>query len=179
MHLLSHKIRCAVRYIEDHLFDETLTAGTVEQYVANGCAQLRTQFKRETGYTVGRWIEGARLRRASDLLAESQWTVAEISFEVGYASHEVFCRAFRRVMGMSPTQYRRKHQAKSSSEMIKTRVAEPAILYSVRTLHPSAPAQMQCSRRRLQSNPRFSHHPHETNSAALPACAVCGSTDRL
>ena len=34
-------------------------------------------------------------------------TVLQIAFDVGYASEAAFCRAFKRELGMSPTQYRR------------------------------------------------------------------------
>ena len=85
------------------------------------------------------------MRRATELLGEPDITVAEIAFSVGYASHEVFCRAFRRVLGMSPTEYRRKCQAKTASENVKTRIAEPAILYTVRATLPFLRRNLQFS----------------------------------
>lgn len=136
MRTYSYRTSRALQYIEDHLFEESLSVGSVEQNVSNGCTQLRTLFKHETGHTLRRWIEAARMRRATDLLSEPDITIAEIAFSVGYASHEVFCRAFRRVLGMSPTEYRRKCQAKTASENVKTIVAEPAILYAVRATIP-------------------------------------------
>ncbi len=139
--MLSCQTQRAIHYIDTHLFSETLTATAVEQHVGGG-PHLRTYFRHETGYTIGRWIERARLRHASEQLASSERSVAEIAFEVGYASHEVFCRAFKRVMGVSPTEHRQKRQAKPSSEMVKTRVTEPAILYATRAPSTSAPERL-------------------------------------
>ncbi len=49
-----------------------------------------------------------RLARAAALLLTSGSTVLEIALDSGFQNHEVFCRAFRRCFGMTPTAYRKR-----------------------------------------------------------------------
>ena len=48
-----------------------------------------------------------RLSRARGLLIESGMSVKEIAATVGYGRQHEFTRAFRRVTGVSPTDFRR------------------------------------------------------------------------
>lgn len=56
-----------------------------------------------------------RLFKAKDLLAYTTWSIAEIAAQCGYNNTEHFCRQFRKNIGITPGQYRkkagRKHQA--------------------------------------------------------------------
>jgi two-component system, response regulator YesN len=51
-----------------------------------------------------------RLEKASELLHETDLTVADISLKVGFHSDDYFYRAFRRKFGMTPLQWRKSHQ---------------------------------------------------------------------
>ena len=55
------------------------------------------------GETPQRYVSRVRLERAASALLSSGRTVVEIAFDHGYASHEVFTRAFRRRFGAPPT----------------------------------------------------------------------------
>ncbi len=63
-------------------------------------------FKRLTGDTVGAYILRRRISMAAVDLIKSDKSVADIAFEYGFESHDVFTRAFARVYGMSPNKYR-------------------------------------------------------------------------
>ncbi|ODR95018.1 hypothetical protein AUC70_04515 [Methyloceanibacter stevinii] len=47
-----------------------------------------------------------RLRRARNLLAETTLSVTEIAADLGYSSPAHFARAFRKITGLSPTEFR-------------------------------------------------------------------------
>lgn len=96
----------ALLYVEAHYEKQFLTATAVEEAVANNSPHIRAQFKREVGFTIGKWINARRMQRARELLVTTERTVSDIAFSVGYDYHEVFCRAFRRFHGTSPTEYR-------------------------------------------------------------------------
>jgi AraC-like DNA-binding protein/effector-binding domain-containing protein len=51
-----------------------------------------------------------RLDRAATILINSQASVLDIALECGFQSHEVFCRAFQRRYGMTPSAYRNRVQ---------------------------------------------------------------------
>lgn len=64
------------------------------------------QFQRSTGVPPYRYQVLIRLRHARSMLASSPLSVTEIALAVGYESAQAFTRAFRRMEGMSPTEYR-------------------------------------------------------------------------
>lgn len=80
---------------------------SLPQALARGGASRRTLerlFARQTGLTLGRWHQRARIRSALVLLADGR-SVAEASAEVGYGSSSAFVAAFRRQLGDTPARY--------------------------------------------------------------------------
>lgn len=73
---------------------------------------LERLFVQETGLSVGRWRQQARLMMAIRLLVEGS-TVNQAGFESGYESPSAFVAMFRREIGTAPGQYLR--NAKQSS----------------------------------------------------------------
>jgi AraC family transcriptional regulator len=67
---------------------------------------LHRVFRRALGETPKQYTQRQRLERAAATLAMSSRTVAEIARDAGFASHEVFTRAFRRHFGCTPQCYR-------------------------------------------------------------------------
>lgn len=63
-------------------------------------------FRSITGTSPGRFLAAIRLYRAKNLLLESESSVTEISYSVGYNSTGTFTSRFTRSVGMSPTRYR-------------------------------------------------------------------------
>ena len=63
-------------------------------------------FKQSTGINFSTYVEQVRIQNAQELLRESSLKTKEISEMVGYTSSNSFCRAFKRVTGMNPTDYR-------------------------------------------------------------------------
>ncbi|MEV5597149.1 AraC family transcriptional regulator [Streptomyces sp. NPDC052496] len=71
--------------------------------------RLTTGFRALYGMSVGEYHRGQCLDRAAALLVETDWPVARIAHEVGYASAGNFGYAFRRDRGTSPARFRRAH----------------------------------------------------------------------
>ena len=63
-------------------------------------------FKQSTGINFSTYVEQVRIQKAQELLRESSLKTKEISEMVGDTSSNSFCRAFKRVTGMNPTDYR-------------------------------------------------------------------------
>lgn len=70
---------------------------------------FQRMFRQVTGETPGSCQRRLRLERAAYLLLQSDRSVTEIAFESGFASHAGFSRAFRKVAGVSPNQFRSDH----------------------------------------------------------------------
>ena len=69
-------------------------------------AHFSRQFRATFGETPHRYLQRRRVERAMELLRETDRTVTEICFDVGFASLGTFSRTFRAVVGESPSRYR-------------------------------------------------------------------------
>ena len=69
-------------------------------------AQLRQLIKTQTDLTPKDYIQGVRMQKARQLLKEHpELNVSEIAYLCGYEDKSNFTRAFKRVVGMTPTQF--------------------------------------------------------------------------
>jgi AraC family transcriptional regulator len=64
-------------------------------------------FRRSFGLPPRTWIMQHRIRQAANALLESNRTVTEVAFSLGYDDIYLFSRQFRQVMGLAPTPWRR------------------------------------------------------------------------
>mgnify|MGYP001207974109 CR=1 FL=1 len=63
-------------------------------------------FKEQTGVNFSDYLEDLRMTRAKELLAETDMPIHEIAERVGYNSSNTFCRAFKRINGVSASAFR-------------------------------------------------------------------------
>ncbi|WP_084584626.1 AraC family transcriptional regulator [Sphingomonas azotifigens] len=76
-----------------------------------------------TGETVARTIARLRIANAQQRLAEPDASVTSVAMETGFGTSQSFARAFRRVTGMSPTEF-----LSNGAERITAATAEGAPL---------------------------------------------------
>ncbi|MFY4721875.1 helix-turn-helix domain-containing protein [Streptomyces sp. LaBMicrA B280] len=69
-------------------------------------AHFARTFRATFGETPHRYLQRRRVERAMYLLRESDRSVTDISFEVGFGSPGTFSRTFRDIVGSSPRAYR-------------------------------------------------------------------------
>jgi AraC family mar-sox-rob regulon transcriptional activator len=67
---------------------------------------IQRMFLADFGVTVGNYISDQKLQLAQRLLAVSDDPIKSIAVQVGFGDSGRFCRAFRRHLAMSPSQYR-------------------------------------------------------------------------
>jgi AraC family transcriptional regulator len=70
---------------------------------------LSREFRRLFGQTVGEYAHQVRIRSACSLLVSSGGTVAQVAMDCGFSDHSHFCRVFKRLIGRSPSEFRRAH----------------------------------------------------------------------
>jgi AraC-like DNA-binding protein len=63
-------------------------------------------FARQTGVHVFEYLNRIRIQKSCLFLKRSSMSIVEIAFSVGYNNLSHFNRYFRRIMGMSPREYR-------------------------------------------------------------------------
>lgn len=76
--------------------------------------QLYRKTKALCGYSPNELLRIARLKKATSLLASTEKTISEVSFEVGFNSPSYFAKCFREFYGENPTDFlKRKNQSES------------------------------------------------------------------
>jgi AraC-like DNA-binding protein len=71
---------------------------------------LERMFKEHMGITPKRFILQAKISIACEYLVMSKKSIKAVGVAIGYEDHANFTRAFKKLMGISPSQYRMAHQ---------------------------------------------------------------------
>lgn len=87
-----------------------LEVATVREQVARQVGvsprQLTQLLKERTGRTFADLLREARIERASELLAKTEQTVAEIALDSGFCDQSYFTHVFQKLKKVTPRQYR-------------------------------------------------------------------------
>jgi AraC-like DNA-binding protein len=76
-------------------------------------SRMRVLFKSHVGLPPTRYVIKVRMEDAAKRLRDTYERVTEIAVGSGFNSDSYFARAFKKVYGMTPTQYRKFHQRPS------------------------------------------------------------------
>ena len=101
-------IRRAHLYIAHHL-GEVVDFEALARRVGMGYSMFRKKFLAYTKMAPLEYQLALRLRRAANLLANSETPIAQIAKETGFLSPAYFSRFFRKGTGLSPALYRKRH----------------------------------------------------------------------
>ena len=93
------------RYIEKNLADPALSNTLLAEKLGISEVYLRRLFAAYYKTTPKQYILDLRLRKAQQLLLDTQLSITEISQSCGFASLHHFCRCFKNKTGMTPTEY--------------------------------------------------------------------------
>ena len=93
------------RYIKDNLNNKLTLRNIAEKvgYSPNYCDSL---FKKETGESIINYLIKERINEAKRLLIERTLTIKEIALFVGFEDYNYFSRTFKKITGVSPTEYK-------------------------------------------------------------------------
>ena len=103
----SPAITQARTYIRDHS-DDSMSLAAVAQVVNMSATYFSEKFKEMTGINFIEYVARTRVEKARNLLLNPNRRVSEVAFEVGFQSLSQFNRAFKKVAGVSPREYRAK-----------------------------------------------------------------------
>ena len=102
----SHQVQAALDFIAQHSH-EKLTLAEVAQAMNASVFHGARLFKRITGFSPHEYLTKLRLNNAKQQLLYSADSVEQIAFSVGFASSNTFIKAFQKIEGLSPLQFRR------------------------------------------------------------------------
>ncbi|MBX3746575.1 MAG: helix-turn-helix domain-containing protein [Verrucomicrobiae bacterium] len=97
----------ARRFIDEHQAED-VSLGDVARAVNCSTFYFCKMFKKASGLHFTEYLARVRVEKAKNLLLNPNLRISEIAYEVGFQSLTHFNRVFRRLVGQSPTEYRRK-----------------------------------------------------------------------
>ncbi len=95
-----------LNYIENNLSDTSITNEFLANKLGISEVYLRKLFLSNLGITPKQYILDLRIKKAKQLLADSNRSVTEISEKCGFSSVYHFCRLFKNKTGITPMEYR-------------------------------------------------------------------------
>lgn len=99
--------------IDEKMGDSELRVEDLGAELGLGRVQLYRKTKSLTGYAPNELLRIARLRKAASLLASSEKTVAEITYEVGFSSPSYFTKCYKDYFGESPSEFLKRRDGKN------------------------------------------------------------------
>lgn len=99
-------IRLAKQFISEK-YNEPLSLEIVSDVIGFNPAYFSTLFKKETGKSFMEYIMELRVQNAKNILVSTDMTLSQVSGEVGYSDFKYFTKIFKRITGLTPSEYRR------------------------------------------------------------------------
>jgi AraC-like DNA-binding protein len=138
VHPARHLLRA--KDLADARYAEPLTVRDLARAAGLSPAHFSRAFADAFGAPPHRYLLTRRLERAAALLRTTDWSVTEVCLAVGWTSVGSFTTSFRRVLGTSPTAYRRAGPPARSQVRIPACVAKAYGHPQNRTFREDVPA---------------------------------------
>ncbi len=98
-------VREAASYIDQNYYEELSLVSLAAKYCVESSYFSRV-FKQETGKNLMLYITDRRIEKAKEIMRQSEISMSEIAFMVGYDDYTYFSKVFKKVTGISPREYR-------------------------------------------------------------------------
>ena len=94
-----------LNYIAGH-YTENITLDILGKRFGYSTEYTGRAFKRETGMNITEYLTFFRIEKACLALAETKRSISEIAASCGFFDNSHFCRNFKRIIGIPPSEYR-------------------------------------------------------------------------
>lgn len=101
------KLNHAVRYIEKN-FKNNITLKDVADYMNFSNTYFSKSFKKYVGVNFNKYITQIRIEEAKRLLEKTSMSINDLAFDMGYNEPNYFCKVFKKMEGITPSEYREK-----------------------------------------------------------------------
>lgn len=98
----------AMKVVEQNLENESFNRDQMAEALAMSSSTLYRKIKALTGLTTNAFIRSIRLKRAAQLMQESQYHISEIAYIVGFHDLKYFRKSFKQQFGLNPSEYLQK-----------------------------------------------------------------------
>ncbi|WP_171056121.1 AraC family transcriptional regulator [Paenibacillus sinopodophylli] len=95
-----------IYYLDQH-FNQAITLSGLSRFAGWSERHLQRLFLKHTGQTFGSFLQNLRIQKSCELLRSSGLKINVIADAVGYRSIDSFNSAFKKTVGLTPTEYRK------------------------------------------------------------------------
>ena len=93
------------KYLEENI-SENVSLSDLAHYIHVSESTIKKLFRENTGKSFTKYFTEMKIKEAKRLFREYSKNVAEVAQKLGYNDSAYFARAFKRVMHLSPTEYK-------------------------------------------------------------------------
>ena len=97
------------QYVQLHFSESDLSISKISDALHFTPAYLCQVYKKETKTTINNYINEYRIQQASELLKSPRIHSYEVAMFVGYNDSGYFARQFKKIIGMTPSDFKEKH----------------------------------------------------------------------
>lgn len=98
-----------VKFVNNNYFDENLSIKTIADHTYLTPTYLCLIFKNGTGKTINNHITEVRMEKAKEYLKDRRVKLYEVASKVGYTDANYFAKAFKKLIGLNPSEYRERY----------------------------------------------------------------------
>ena len=103
-----YRILKVLESLED---DPTASVRELATRVNLSCSRLGHLFKLQMGVDLSHFLANERLKKAAELLRQTELSIKEIAARIGYHHSSSFDRGFQQKFGVSPADFRRRNRS--------------------------------------------------------------------
>ena len=96
--------RC-IQIVENHIDDDNFYIKTLAEEIGMSHSQLYKKVKSVSGQSIKGFIRFIRLRKAAEIMINTEHNITEITFMVGFNDIKYFREHFNNLFGMKPSEY--------------------------------------------------------------------------
>jgi AraC-like DNA-binding protein len=97
-------------YLESNYHNEKMNLEEISKQLRFSKIYLMKCYKNEKSNSISKKLIQIRINKAKELMEQSKVNMTEVAFAVGFNSLEVFIRNFKRMEGITPSQYNKKRR---------------------------------------------------------------------
>lgn len=102
-------VKLALNYIEKHYVEEGLSLQSLAEELRISTAYLSRLIKEETGKSFIDYVTHLRMSYAMEYMKDPKLKLYEVAERVGYNSQHYFSTVFKKIVGVSPLEYRKRY----------------------------------------------------------------------
>ena len=103
------KVKAIRQFLTEHI-SESFTQEELSRRFGIPMTAMKSCFRSVYGEAIGAWLTGRRMNLAAEMLRDSDLSIAEIGSRAGYDNAGKFTAAFKKVMKLTPSEYRKERR---------------------------------------------------------------------